>query len=870
LVKKTEADDIATFLLPELAALGLDIGKVRIDQNTSKSGVKRGDVWISSSDKSSKNFERDIIALIEAKHRNAAISSADWRDAMAQGRDKASKQGLSFYVVTNCNGSHRYYSAFDDSEIIVDGEVATRLVGQKLLHKIGSSVTSTNSFVIDKAAMKRRPVSETEFRAMLNQLAHVYRSAGITQGDDRIDPTVGFVVLKYISEKELEERTLPKAVKLWDTLGVVYDAGEDLGYQFKQMREMLWGATSEYKVNAYQDFRDLVQLPARLLADHYRDIYTALNSLDLHGASFDVFGSIYEAFASQTKKKEFGEFYTRRHITGVVARLLLKQETRADGLRILDPACGTGGFLTEAFKALRDGLKRSGKLSEEAERQLREDVFWGFDNDSRSVARTKLNMFLVGDGHMHVFDQDSITDWGSEHWGELKYDYVFTNPPMGKYQGVQDVASFEFTNERRMELLFTERIVKATKPGGDIAIVLNDGSLEAPTKSLFRQKLLAYCDVRAIVSLTRFAFAPYTKEKTYVVFMRKKQNGSIGVVQKSPIWHYLVDYDGFANSDKRYRTKYHDDLPELSDKYPVAMAALDAYDDTDPDAFLGTSSSAVRSVNEQERLEGLTGMKSSFVDMAKVDASNYFNLLSEFHLRPPTRELLTVDEAEERLLGISSELEEVGKANDAAVPDGIADGDVLAEVGATESTVGDVFTIVGGNGSLTEEFIYENWPLDADDSVNVLSSATNEARSMGVVSKRAQPGGRALKTFSGPALVVARNGRAGHMQLVGTGLWAITDHAYVLRPKKEWIDRINLEWALVQLEGQFERLTTSNSDNATLSKEYMEAAEMVIPDMASQKRIGELSSQMRERAKRLRAAAAQLDGLGSAALRISN
>jgi len=224
--------------------------------------------------------------------------------------------------------------------------------------------------------------------------------------------------------------------------------------------------------------------------------------------------------------------------------------------------------LTEAYKALLVNYERNGKLNESVRTDLQESSFWGLDNDEQSIARTKLNMFLVGDGHTHISHvKDSLVDWQpSLGWSKAVFDYILTNPPMGPYSGEAKVADFSFTNEKRGEMLFTEKAIDATKPGQDIAIVLPDGALEAPSREGFRIKLLGRCDIHAIVSLTRFAFAPYTKEKTYVLFLRKKQSEDVDKRQTLPIWHFIVDYDGFANSDKRFKTKYHDDLPELENK----------------------------------------------------------------------------------------------------------------------------------------------------------------------------------------------------------------------------------------------------------------------------------------------------------------
>ena len=471
---------------------------------------------------------------------------------------------------------------------------------------------------------------------------------------------------KYIGEKERERRTLPKEINLWGDLSdIAIDENADLKGEFDKIIGQMWGKESEYKENIYKDFKDLLIFSPKLKNQHFKKIYNELNGFHFHGCNFDLYGSIYEEFASQTKKKEFGEFYTRRHITGVVARLLLRNEITGRDLKICDPACGTGGFLTEAYQSLKGNYYGNGKLNEDVIKKLENDTFWGLDNDEKSVARTKLNMFLVGDGHTHIYEiDDSLVGWNAMGWQENRFDYVLTNPPMGKYEGGARIEDFEFTNEKRYELLFAEKIIKATKPGGEIAVVINDGALEAPSRENFRKKLLQHCDIYAIISLTKFAFAPYTKEKTYVLFMRKKQQEDVDTFQEFPIWHFIVDYDGFANSDKRYRTKYHDDLPELEEKFDEAVKLARFYL-SDKKRFERESGNFEREVNEREKEEGLTGMKYGYVELEKINRENYHNLLSEYHLRPYKEKRITeedfdkhIEEIFERLRGI---LEEVGK-----------------------------------------------------------------------------------------------------------------------------------------------------------------------------------------------------------------
>ena len=370
-----------------------------------------------------------------------------------------------------------------------------------------------------------------------------------------------------------------------------------------------------------------------------------------------MFGAIYEEFASQSKKKEFGEFYTRRHITGMVARLLLRNEITGRDLMICDPACGTGGFLTEAYKTLINNYSQHGKLNTITKQKLTEDTFWGLDNDPKSIARAKLNMFLVGDGHTHIYEiDDSLVGWNKKvQWQKDMFDYILANPPMGKYDGTAKIEDFKFTNERRYELLFIEKMIESIKPGGEIAVVVNDGALEAPSREKFRIKLIKNCNINAIISLTKFAFAPYTKEKTYILFIQKKQREEVGNIQEYPIWNFIVDYDGFANSDKRYRTKSHHDLDELEDKFDEALKHAMLYI-SDLTSFESMSQNYERSVNKTEGNDGLSGLKYGFVYTKDVNKENFYNLLSEFHLRPllPKKEI-SYEEFELKLKNIIDE-----------------------------------------------------------------------------------------------------------------------------------------------------------------------------------------------------------------------
>ena len=81
----------------------------------------------------------------------------------------------------------------------------------------------------------------------------------------------------------------------------------------------------------------------------------------------------------------------------------------------------------------------------------------------------------------------------------------------------------------------------------------------------------------------------------------------MGKIKTTPIWHFILDYDGYANSDKRYRTKYHDDIPELEEKFADAVNL--SLHSSDSDIYKKEYLKFERLINEREKFEGLIGFK---------------------------------------------------------------------------------------------------------------------------------------------------------------------------------------------------------------------------------------------------------------------
>lgn len=298
-------------------------------------------------------------------------------------------------------------------------------------------------------------------------------------------------------------------------------------------------------------------------------------------ASVDVKGMAYETIVSNTLKQEAGQFFTPRNIVKAMVEMLNPTETD----RILDPCCGSGGFLVMALDHVRkqiatdmfpdlDGPLLAEKFNSievnERIRQYAERSIFGFDFDPDLKKAARMNMVMAGDGHANIFHVNSLAYPNWEHPEEIekinasisrslsemkdldnaygsdareKFDMVFTNPPFGaKVKVEQEIASQYHLSaySDAPEVLFIEACYNFLKPGGKMAIVLPDGILGNPNTLPVREWILDKYKILASVDLAVEAFLPQVGVQASLLFLQKKTEVERQLAQDS-----AEDYDVF-------------------------------------------------------------------------------------------------------------------------------------------------------------------------------------------------------------------------------------------------------------------------------------------------------------------------------------
>ena len=828
-------------------------------------GSKRPDLLISNVEYDGNNHEfiKNLLCYVEAKDETCNVDDRDWQDAYKQGMGKAPKLGIPFFGVTNCRTTY-FYNTQNGERITLNGKLISEFqtldVFRIIKNKLDASPSDTN---IKMGVDSLSSVSEAVFNKKLWELQEEYRAINITN-DEKINLAIGLIALEYYEEKAEIDKTRNDAYEYWsDGRQYLPSYGEEDTTKANKLRNLLITYIDRLteEGSGFEEFRTMLGIVKGLISGAdakvkptvLQSIYSIVDSMrPMHGAGFDLFGAVYEQFASSKEKKDFGQYFTRRHYAHVLAELLLKGEDVYDGTRkikVADPTCGTGGMLTESFKVLRANYDASGTLSDDAQKFLSQECFYGLDIKGENISRTKLNMFLVGDGHTNMFCDNSLVPEkprGKEMLMNGQYDYIITNPPYG---AGTILAPTDVLNSYRMEVAFLCKNIDLLKINGKACIITPDGILENPSFKKLREEIMSVCTIDAIISLPKFAFAPYTKEKTYAIFLTKKhnrnygggviENRATGKFQSNPVWMYIIDNDGYANSDKRFPTRLrnenqqwlHDEVSGYSDNKGVERKSLLVQRWMNYDDSLACGTEWMTDKGETVKLR-----KGGFVQFDEILNDTYFTLLPEKYLRPYEPNFVGEVGFVEELSRIEISLKQLKNISKRAETIKVhTERHYQVENVKLSSCIG----YVSGNSGLTEEFLYNNIELPGE-RYTILSSATLEENMLGEV-PMCKIEGRDLKVFENkPGLLVIRKGKAGTTQFLKPGKYTLNDDAYILYVKEDCPYEMDLKWLAIQYKMEFLNYASS-SDNGTWNMTgFFKNVVIDIPSIEEQKSLVEM------------------------------
>ena len=683
------------------------------------------------------------------------------------------------------------------------------------------------------------PASVQDLRNLLPRLKTIYRNVPpltTDQGRTPIDFTVAMLTLRLLVEQHAEwgtwneqpalESGSDKEHRIAQRLKTLVDKIEH-DFELRERYGKILKFIDEGDGKSSFDFVKVVDSIARD-QHHFQLIFDAFDGLPpLLNADFDLFGEVYQSIGDKATKKALGEFFTGRHIIAGVLPIFFARTgfdssfTSLSKKKIADIACGTGGFLTETLRL----AKRLFSPKSSALKRFAMNAFYGFDLGPTNASRARVNMYFAGDGFSSILGGvDALSSTFTRHVPLGGFDAVLTNPPYGQ------------SSYGRTEEAFTREVVRVLKKGtGWGLLVLPTGVLENSRSASTRFYLLQHTVVTDVIELPKHAFAPYTLQQTAVVLFRKRAN-PVGVPEgdwaslASVIGHeeiacYVVDNDGYANSDKRYPTDrrdsegrwLHDELREWIDQDSIQQRS-DVYraciNRISPESQIQQSTLGAKKKYASKRLLELRNPEQGVVLLPDAILRRSLSLTSLSLFRREGNTLMgflykPLAELPEHWMSEVLSLLSNGLEFDHTIP-------------TMCTSVGELFEVRKGDQGLTEEFIYQ-----ASDAggIKVYGGGASEPK-FRVRRDALRKDGSQITIHCGPKVIVAMDGTAGSMKVVNDEEFCLNHHAAVLYPYDPLLDG---HWFVQQVEGTVKGLATNQKGSATLTKPSLEACSLTIP-----------------------------------------
>lgn len=365
----------------------------------------------------------------------------------------------------------------------------------------------------------------TDASALVSKLwnyCNVLRDDGVSYGD-YVEQLTYLLFLKMDDERSkppyYKESQIPAAFN-WESLR--NKEGDELELHYRHLLEGL-GKESGIIGVIFRKSQNKIQDPAKL-----RRIIKMIDDETWMGLEVDVKSETYEGLLQKNAedvKSGAGQYFTPRPLINAIVEVMRPEP----GMQIMDPACGTGGFLISAH----DYIASHYQLDKEQKQRLRKDSLSGIEI-ADSVARLcVMNMYLhgIGGDESPIEVKDSLESLGSE-----RYDMVLTNPPFGKKSSVtiingdgkasREAISYErqdfWATTSNKQLNFVQHIKSLLKINGKAAVVVPDNVLfEGGAGETVRRKLLQEYDVHTLLRLPTGVFYAQGVKANVIFFDRK-------------------------------------------------------------------------------------------------------------------------------------------------------------------------------------------------------------------------------------------------------------------------------------------------------------------------------------------------------------
>lgn len=375
----------------------------------------------------------------------------------------------------------------------------------------------------------------------------------------KIDPIDAFDELSKIIFIKLKDEQNPR--KKGDPYDFQIKTHENVSEVYKRVSGLYKKAMSQ-NPEVFSD--NLKSSPEKIFT-----IVNHLQGISLSGTDLDTKGVAFEKFMEDFFRGKQGQYFTPREVVNFIINLV-KIDNNS---KILDPACGSGGFLLYSLDKVRSQADEYYDKGTAEHFKYWHDFasksLYGIENSERLARVAKMNMIIHDDGHTNVIGEDALVKMSKikEHnsfFGDSKFDLILTNPPFGGKVEKKEKAYIKnfilgktkngkVRDSQKTEILFIERCYEFLKEGtGILALIIPDGILTNKNLSYVREFMLEKFEITGIFSLPQVTFKHYGAGlKSSILIMRKRLNNE--KIKDNKVFCAIINkvgYDGTGRKDE--------------------------------------------------------------------------------------------------------------------------------------------------------------------------------------------------------------------------------------------------------------------------------------------------------------------------------
>lgn len=420
-----------------------------------------------------------------------------------------------------------------------------------------------------------RGLSEADVAALAGRFHSIIRSRKGLAVSDRLYEFSRLLVVRIVDELRYKQGKQSELYLSARALDALLAAGGSVAQHINRRLAAACQETGIFAVDA------AIDLPDNLLEQAIREF----DPFALWSRRFDILGSVYERFLQHSMTgQEMGQYFTPRPLVEGLVQMLDPRP----GQRILDPSCGSGGFLIYALLYLSE-------QNEQREQDKQDSHMYGIDVFAQAATLCRVNLWLHGEQQPHIACADSLSAEEAPPFllealrspAQAGFDIIVTNPPFGAREGTrlrkQDAQRLAAGWQQAGINLFEcalpgrdmqpqspciELCIKALKQpqqpgqGGRLGIVIDNGILSNISREepALRAIIQRECIIEAVVGLPKGSFKPYGSNVIPVFLLLRRR---LPDEQQGPIFRAEAAHIGFGPGYTRYRETTHNDLPAI-------------------------------------------------------------------------------------------------------------------------------------------------------------------------------------------------------------------------------------------------------------------------------------------------------------------